>query len=635
MLANAAAAATGPAGAERAAGTANHEYVSLRSRTVLDEVVVLVTPSGTGFVDVQVPIGRPGQDAVVSKGPLNPARTLSVSLGQSGDPYVDRTQAHFALFDGAAYGTIDDPKVAFASVEDPSGSAVLRLGIDNDGNGLPSPDEELCVSPATDLLTQCAVLSVGRHWILVSTARAGPTPVVVTRGIVSSRENGYFVDGRAWVSAAGRSDGDGRLAIRWSADAATMPDGGTHLGMINIDLPTESPYGVDRLLVPVRLVRRGSDPPAAALVSNAYAQARMLLARNTPPRAVVFDVPHGTLYMELAVTHPAFVDARFAVWRDPSPDYTGPTIAPAPGVQAPGAQVVTTGTNGHRFFLRDSSGTTLGGRWYLMPVNLESRPEVFNLSAIAQMVDQSLSYEIRPGSYYDPDRPGHGLFLYPAGEVLVLLWYAYDDDGQPTWYYAQGDDPYSGGKRYELDLYRTAWTGGHQVHYEVGRVILVGTADGRFVMTWLLDGRTGSEEFEPFLTGCPTVEGAPLDISAHWFDPSRPGTGYSVQVAPGYEFFAAYLYDELGRPRFLAAERGGSFAADSPDIELHQLRGFGPFAPWKAPVRTPVGSLRRTFSGGALDAVSMQAAFADGLPGEWNVVDAVVPLTATQGCATP
>jgi hypothetical protein len=48
---------------------------------------------------------------------------------------------------------------------------------------------------------------------------------------------------------------------------------------------------------------------------------------------------------------------------------------------------------------------------------------------------------LRPGGFYNPQRSGNGLFLYPAGSEWAGLWYTYLQDGTPTWYYLQGQAP--------------------------------------------------------------------------------------------------------------------------------------------------------------------------------------------------
>ena len=133
--------------------------------------------------------------------------------------------------------------------------------------------------------------------------------------------------------------------------------------------------------------------------------------------------------------------------------------------------------------------------------------------------------------------------------------------------------------------------------------------------------------------GCPTISGQPVDASGNWFDPVRAGSGYSVQVNPNYEFFAAFIYDALGVPRFLAAERGGAFNAAANTIQLDQLQGFAPLGAHTAPVRSPVGTLSRQFTANALSGINLAATFGNGVAGGWNVNDAVVPLGDTQGCA--
>ena len=81
------------------------------------------------------------------------------------------------------------------------------------------------------------------------------------------------------------------------------------------------------------------------------------------------------------------------------------------------------------------------------------------------------------------------------------------------------------------------------------------------------------------------------------------------------------------------AERGGAFDAGDRPLVLEQLQGFDPFGPHSQPVRTAVGVLNRRYAQGALEQVSVDAAFAGGVDGDWRVTDQVRPLGQTQGCA--
>jgi hypothetical protein len=103
-----------------------------------------------------------------------------------------------------------------------------------------------------------------------------------------------------------------------------------------------------------------------------------------------------------------------------------------------------------------------------------------------------------------------------------------------------------------------------------------------------------------------------------------------------YEFYAAFVYDNRGDPRFLVAERSGAGARDA-SITLDQLGGFCPMCAHAATTRRAAGTLRRVYSStGVLERIVLDAGFANGLSGNWKVDDTLQMLDGNgraQGCA--
>jgi hypothetical protein len=172
----------------------------------------------------------------------------------------------------------------------------------------------------------------------------------------------------------------------------------------------------------------------------------------------------------------------------------------------------------------------------------------------------------------------------------------------------------------------------------VGEATATPTAPDAFTFTYTLDGQVGSEAFSEFGRGCPTIAGAPADISQHYFDPLRSGSGYTVQVMtrPGpYEFHAMFVYDAMGVPRFLVAENPPE-AAPTSTLGVDQLQGFCPLCERLGPpTRSRVGTFARTLEGGRLARVTVDVAFAAGVPGGWRVTDNLImldPQNRAQGC---
>jgi hypothetical protein len=104
---------------------------------------------------------------------------------------------------------------------------------------------------------------------------------------------------------------------------------------------------------------------------------------------------------------------------------------------------------------------------------------------------------------------------------------------------------------------------------------------------------------------------------------------------PNYEFYAAFVYDAAGVPRFLTAERSG-FGGASASVPLEQLTGFCPLcARTAAPTRRAVGSLQRSYASGSLSIMTVDATYAAGVSGRWSGTDSVQALggsTSLQGC---
>jgi hypothetical protein len=109
-----------------------------------------------------------------------------------------------------------------------------------------------------------------------------------------------------------------------------------------------------------------------------------------------------------------------------------------------------------------------------------------------------------------------------------------------------------------------------------------------------------------------------------------------VQLWSDYEFYAAFVYDAAGVPRFLTAE-SGMFAGADATLPIDQLSGFCPLCTRTgAPARQTVGTLRRVFSNGTLARIDVSATFAAEVTGIWNQQDPLQALGGagtTQGCA--
>jgi len=98
-------------------------------------------------------------------------------------------------------------------------------------------------------------------------------------------------------------------------------------------------------------------------------------------------------------------------------------------------------------------------------------------------------------------------------------------------------------------------------------------------------------------------------------------------VGQPYEFYAAFLYDALGEPRFLVAE-GPPQPVPEGLFRLQQLTGACPLCPMPAAgaIRRDAGTLVRRLQAGLPVEFRIDALFGAGVAGAWQVTDALQPL---------
>jgi hypothetical protein len=349
----------------------------------------------------------------------------------------------------------------------------------------------------------------------------------------------------------------------------------------------------------------------------------MALAGSAANEGLYIDVPPGLARLDVTTSSAANVDLHLARVDTLVASSATPTVPNAPARNLATASATTPSGNESL-----TVNNPAAGRWYVTPVNATGATA--DLTVRATLTGNGPA--LRPGGFFNPQRSGNGLFLYPAGSQWAGLWYTYLQDGTTTWYYLQGAAPGATGL-WRGTIFRSAWNGSSNFLTPVGEATVTPRSTSAFTFSYTLDGETGSEAYENFGGGCPTFAGAPLNASGHWFDPARAGSGYSVQLFPNYEFYTVFGYDAQGVPRYLIAERSGIGAATE-TLTLAQNTGACPLCNRTGnPVRSTVGTLTRTVGSGTLQRIQLSGTYTAGVPGTWAANDTVTPLGTLQGCA--
>ena len=200
------------------------------------------------------------------------------------------------------------------------------------------------------------------------------------------------------------------------------------------------------------------------------------------------------------------------------------------------------------------------GRWYIVAKNVGndvvSDNTIFFVGNVAGSVatlkfDNVAAPPVAPGLYYNPSRSGHGVSISQADGQQMLFWYTYLEDGTPTWYQAQAVAPATNSGWWTAPLYRVAWDG--KAHLtQVGNVLLTPIAENRFIFTWYLEDKSGSELFVQLARNgdCPNFNGVATNFTGAWYAPAMSGYGMDVLALPEQQFNLFYLYDNLGIARW-------------------------------------------------------------------------------------
>ncbi|MBW8369043.1 MAG: FG-GAP-like repeat-containing protein [Arenimonas sp.] len=464
-----------------------------------------------------------------------------------------------------------------------------------------------------------------RYWALVQNTRAGGTGtdlIDLELGAVAM----VPVNRELVASAQARMSGM-LVPIRLGWDIPSLLPGERRLGYLMIaSAPGQMIYNE-----PIRLHRNGAIDAPHVLAPGERRDVR--LAAGDAQERIVFDVPVNAQ----SVTFTLEGQGEVSLFASHSAQPSSPTIAPAP---ARGLADAVSSLPGAAQSITLSGSQLKKGRWYLTPANRSATPASVTLSA--RVVPQGARPAFRPGHYFNPARPGHGLFLDFAGDQWLMVWYTYLQDGTATWYYTQAPAPAADQAQWPVDLLRVS-------RGETTRAVRVGSAtltvlegaagvSPKLAFGYNLDGDAGWETLTRLGDDqCPMMAGQRLDASGHWFSPEEPGHGFSAQILPNTEIYAAYVYDENGFPRWLIGQK--DYQPSVTAVTLQMLEGFCPTCPLVPLQSRSVGVLTRTLGASAVEggqpaitSIAVDAVYEPIFWGEFVADRPIFRLSARKGC---
>jgi len=507
----------------------------------------------------------------------------------------------------------------------------LYVGKDVDGDRRVDEFEVICESTSENDIETCDILAptAGRYWVRAQnwTASAAPDGDDVT--LITALITPTISSGLA-ASGPGITARNEQFPVRVSWDNVNALPGEDWLGAVSIGTSSEQPGNVG--VIPVQFHRIGISSPQTFPLMDGTTH-RLALDANQKHDRIFIDVPVGASSLTIAANGAndeqnngltlELVRLDFgAGLSDPpfaTPAGNAPVVASASGSGANGLSLTVSGSN------------LQPGRWYAVLSNGNSDPSALEIRAEVEFSGAPIVYQ--PGLWAPSSRPGLGQgYEYNfSGPNRSLIWYTYDEDGQPAWYIAGNVE--SSGNIWTSALYRVTNDGTDQQLAPVGQVSVTLLAEDDALFSFTLFGESGTERMVPLsLPTCPNIGGSEKSQTGLWYRGVDGLGGASVLMNSSTQAQIHYLFDAVGMPRWLFAQDEDQPAPDNPEIPMHQFSGYCAVCNEQTVSSKPVGVLGRNFSSETAGSWTLDYLFDAPLSGSTERTDQIVKLTERINC---
>jgi hypothetical protein len=402
------------------------------------------------------------------------------------------------------------------------------------------------------------------------------------------------------------------------------------LGAAGIGTHRDQPNNIG--IIPVYFTRTGISAPMTFPLMDGTTH-RLALDSAAIHDRVFIDVPPGASSLTVianGATKTQNNNLKLELLRLDFDDSLGnPPFATVPG----NAPVVAsaTGSSGNGPSLTVSGATLQPGRWYAVLSNLIGIP--FAIEIRADVEFSGAPIPLHPGLWQPSSRPGlgQGYDYNFGGSSRALIWYTYDENGQPAWFIA--GNPAVDGNIWTADLLRVTNDGSQQQLARVGQVSVTLLSENDAMFSFTLYGESGTERMVPLsaLT-CPEIDGSKKSYTALWYRGSDGLGGASVLVNSLTQAQIHYLFDALGLPRWLFVQDLDEPAPTNPEMPMLQFSGYCAVCSEAAVASQTVGVLARSFSSETAGSWTLDYLFEPPLSGSVERTDQIVKLTHTIPC---
>ena len=563
------------------------------------------------------------QDATYTSGGLvKPDRTteLLVEDPTRDDPY-DGGEGVFTAWHDLPQGGL------WLHAETPASTAGdldLYVGRDDNGNGIAEPWEELCYSASEGDREQCDLydLPPGNYWSLVQNWAGievgGDEATLLHAAITSSGDQNLAVSGPG-ITNAGET-----IPVRVSWDNLNALPGEQFFGAVGVGTSRNAPNNIG--VIPLRFNRSGIADAETFPLMNGSTHRLAIDASDSHDRLFI-DIPPGTSAMTIFANGAdeaqnngltlelKRLDFDQALSEPPfaTPAGDAQTIVSAKGVGGVGPSITVVGVE--------------AGRWYPVLTNANDSPSAVEIRADIEF--QGSPIVARPGLWEPNSRPGlgQGYEYNQGGPNRVLIWYTYDEAGQPTWYIA--GNPVTDSNIWTADLRRFTNDGAQQQSAQVGQVSITSLTENDAMFSYTLFGQSGTERMQPISPPtCPQIGGSAKSYTGVWFRGVDGLGGASILVNADTQAQIHYLFDDSGRPRWLFAQD----VVNTNELPIFQFSGYCAVCEASNVSSEAAGMLERSFDSESTGSWTLDYLFNSPLSGSVKRTDQIIKLTDELDC---
>lgn len=546
------------------------------------------------------------------------------------DPY-DSAAGRRVIFLQASAAAIElRARTLFSSADDID----LYIGVDSNGNGQADESEELCASISTDTIEECSVpiTTTGNYWILVQNFDAsavGNDNVTAEYAVIAmpadERERNLFIQPPGQTQAGVPVD----FTLGW--DIETLPNNRQAWGVLSVGTSRATAGNLGSIDIEFERSGQKSIPAVPLFAGTSEA---LTVPSQATLNQVYIDIPAGVESADIQLAGGRF-DVQLARMAFDEALAAGPAILPAPEIAV---LSVPSDSNGNVSITLDSP-LLQPGRWYLVVQSNQTAEQVITASVAFASADDAKQVMPRSTAFARDGSTRSGIDFFRIGDHNGVLWFTYDEAGQPIFYNTAGLEPVAGSNVFSGTLFAFSGTGTAQQAHTVGELGMTFLSETDMIMSWKLLGASGSERMqiiaEPACSADaferPDTTGF-VNSNGLWEVVPTGQGGVTMIITPFAQGYTRYFYDDSGRGRWVSGTEQGTIL-DSTSGDILQFSGACPYCQPVTPVERVVGTYSHDFSSDTTASQTINFSLQSPLSGGLNNTVEIVRLSNNTNCA--